>query len=352
MTHRERALLAIDHKETERVPLAYSARGEAHSRLKEYLDISEDKDLFKRLGVDIRQVYIPKPDGTKTKTLSDKASEREYVKKLIQAPLKYVSSAEEIDNYSYLWQLPEKWDTLNIRRCIREQLKEINQEETYCIIWSLESPGFESTWYLRGYEETLIDFMMCPSIAGKILERQLEKSLRMARDVLSVAEDLIDIVLLGDDLGTQGGLVFSPEIYRKVLKPFCREFYNELRKYDVKIALHSCGSIRPILPDLIEIGLHILNPIQPRAYDMEPVSIKKEFGKDLCLFGGFDIQEILPNRTIDDVQNEAMRLIENLGKGGGFILAPAHSIMEGTPPQNIVALYDTALCSSDLNYTS
>jgi uroporphyrinogen decarboxylase len=137
-------------------------------------------------------------------------------------------------------------------------------------------------------------------------------------------------------------MLISPAMWRRVFKPRIRGMFEAFKgaKPDVKLAWHSCGSIVPIIPDFIEVGLDILNPIQPRARGMEPRFLKREYGRDLCFFGGLDIQELLPRGTPAQVRDEVRRLVEILGADGGYILAPAHNVQDDTPTENILAVFE------------
>ena len=146
----------------------------------------------------------------------------------------------------------------------------------------------------------------------------------------------------GDDFGSQSGMILSPEMWRKWFKPrICRMFgaFRALRP-DLKIAWHSCGSITPIIPDFIEIGLDIINPVQPLARNMDPEFLAREFGRDLVFFGGLDVQHLLPFGSPEQIKTEVRRMIEVLGRHGAYIIAPAHNIQDDTPVENVLALYE------------
>jgi uroporphyrinogen decarboxylase len=140
-------------------------------------------------------------------------------------------------------------------------------------------------------------------------------------------------------------MLIDPDAWRQIIKPRIKYMFEEFRKVqpDIKLAWHSCGSIIPIIPDFIELGLDILNPIQPLAAGMDPVFLKSEFGKDLVFFGGIDVQDLLPNGTPEMIHNEVRRRMEILGKDGGYIVAPAHNIQPDTPVENVSALFDAVL---------
>ena len=155
----------------------------------------------------------------------------------------------------------------------------------------------------------------------------------------------VDILWCGDDFGGQQGMIMDPETWRRIFKPRIKYMFEEFRKVrsDIKIAWHSCGSILPIIPDFIELGLDILNPIQPKAVGMEPHYLKRTYGKDLVFFGGIDVQELLPFSSPQTIKDEVRRRIDILGKNGGYIIAPAHNIQADTPVENILAFFEAAL---------
>ena len=152
-----------------------------------------------------------------------------------------------------------------------------------------------------------------------------------------------DVLCCGDDFGSQTSLMMDQNTFRRVFKPRIKEMFAEYRKVNpnIKIAWHTCGAVKPIIPDFIELGLDFLNPIQPLARDMEPQQLKDEFGRDLGFFGGICVQDLLPNGTPEEVEAEVIRRAGILGKGGGYIIAPAHNIQEDTSMENIMALFDT-----------
>jgi len=151
-----------------------------------------------------------------------------------------------------------------------------------------------------------------------------------------------DIIWAGDDFGTQRGMMISPDMWREHFKPRIKWMFEEFRKVnpDIKIAWHTCGSVIPIIDDFAEIGLDILNPIQPLAEGMEPQFLKDTYGDKLNFFGGIDIQNLMPHGTPEEVKKEVKRRIGILGKGGGYLVAPAHNVQNDTPVENIDAFFE------------
>lgn len=161
----------------------------------------------------------------------------------------------------------------------------------------------------------------------------------------------LDWLWTGDDVGGQASMMISPELWREMLKPHLKEIFDVGRKRDLWIAYHSCGAIRPIIPDLIEIGLDVLNPIQRNCPGMDPYELKKEFGGELTFMGGLDTQYLVPNGTSEEVYKETLNLIEGMTvDGGSYILAASHTIPPETPVENIFAMYSAAGVSSEEIY--
>ncbi|RPH97545.1 MAG: hypothetical protein EHM72_13495, partial [Calditrichaeota bacterium] len=152
----------------------------------------------------------------------------------------------------------------------------------------------------------------------------------------------VDVIWCGDDFGGQNGMIMSPELWREIFKPRIRTIFEAFRRENpnVKIAWHSCGSILPIIPDFIEIGLDILNPLQPLARDMDPLFLKRKFGRDLIFFGGIDVQELLPYGHPQQIKDQVRHCIKVLGENGGYIVAPAHNIQNDTPVENVLAMFE------------
>jgi uroporphyrinogen decarboxylase len=199
---------------------------------------------------------------------------------------------------------------------------------------------------LHGLEATLVDFMLAPKEMEELLDRILEFQMRLWERTLEVVGENVDICLHSEDLGAQNGPIMSPELYRKFLKPRQTKLFSHIKKSaknDVKVLLHSCGSIRKLIPDLIETGIDALNPIQVNATGMDTKELKKEYGKDLCFWGGgVDTQEILPHGSPKEVRDEVKRRIDDLAPGGGFVFAAVHNIQPDVPPENLWAMWEAS----------
>jgi uroporphyrinogen decarboxylase len=197
---------------------------------------------------------------------------------------------------------------------------------------------------LCGIEQGLMNLVLKPREMEKLLRKIHEVHMQFWDKGLELVGDNIDIVMHSDDLGIQTGPMMSPEMYRRFVKPLHEEMIRAIKqkaKGDIKFLLHSCGSVRSLIPDFIEVGVDILNPVQVSAANMDTGELKKEFGKDLCFCGGgVDTQEILPRGTPEQVRDEVKRRIDDLAPGGGYIFAAVHNIQPDVPPENLQAMVE------------
>ncbi len=194
----------------------------------------------------------------------------------------------------------------------------------------------------RSYVDGMMDLLDNPGFVDAMLDRCLEIALRAWDHFLHEVGDLVDIVFLADDLGTQDGLLFSPTVYRHFFRPRLAETIRFVRqRTSARVFLHSCGAIYPLIPDLIDMGVDILNPIQVSAEGMgDTARLKREFGKDLTFWGAIDTQHLLPFGSPEEVRTDVRRRLEDLSPGGGYVAAAVHNIQNGTPAENIIAMIE------------
>lgn len=198
---------------------------------------------------------------------------------------------------------------------------------------------FEQSWYMTGMEKFLTDLYINLPFAEALLDRQLEIHKGLWQNLLEEVGNDVDLICTGDDLGTQDRLLLSPQIYRNIVKPRQKELITHIKRYtSAKIYYHTCGNVMDILDDLIDIGVEILDPVQPKAMDTKVLS--DIYGDRLIFFGGIDEQEVLPFGTTDDVKREVFLRFETLGKNGRWIAGPAHWLQVDTPEENIIAMYE------------
>ncbi len=211
-------------------------------------------------------------------------------------------------------------------------------KDDYWIVGATVTTIFEAAWALRGYEQLLTDFALDPDLAEAILDIPFEYHLAAARELTRRG---VDMIWIGDDVGAQDKMIMSPKMWRRFLKPRMAAFIEEIKRINpnLKVAYHSDGMITPILPDLVEIGLDVLNPVQPAS--MDPAMLKRDYGEHLCFWGSIDEQHTLPFGSPEDVCGEVLSRLETLGKGGGLIIGPTHHVQLDTPMENFWAMVHT-----------
>jgi uroporphyrinogen decarboxylase len=195
---------------------------------------------------------------------------------------------------------------------------------------------FERAWSLRGMTDLMVDMMEAPEFVDELLDAITDYNCGVLEEVLRYD---IDCVRLGDDWGQQHGLIFGGRLWRRFIKPRLARMYGMVKQAGKAVMIHCCGRVQELFPELIELGLDIFNPFQPEV--MNPYEIKKQFGKELTFFGGMSVQKLLPFGTPQQIRGEACRLMEQVGRGGGFIIAPSHDMPGDIPIENMVAFIET-----------
>jgi uroporphyrinogen decarboxylase len=355
MDARERVAMALDHKEPDRVPVDYWATAGVNARLLEHFGFSDQEELLEHFDVDFRYIDGPKYVGPEPEVHEDgsvedhwgvprvrvevgSAGQSTVYREVLDFPLRDAQSIEEIRDYPK-WPSPDWFDY----GCVADQVAEARSSGKVVIFMGdrmNRCAQLKPAMYLRGVDQILVDVAIEPEIAEYIFGRVAEFYVEYGRRTLEAAGGGIDILMLGDDFGTQKGPFMSPQMWRRFLRPGFKEFVDLGRRYGCKVGHHSCGSIRPIIGDLIECGLDILNPVQPDVHDMDRRELKESFGDRLSFHGSISIQKTLPFGTPDEVRDEVRERFETLGPGGGFIFCTAHNIQADTPTENVVALFD------------
>ena len=373
MSPRQRVETALDHREPDRVPLDLGTGGssspvpEAYTRLAAYFGVSAparpvthmlrlskvDDAILQALEIDTRPVYMrparrglrpcSEPDhfyddwGVKWREVDTGLS---VFREIAESPL---ADASIDDLADYPW-----WpDPLDPDRYIgtKEDAERLFHETDYAVIGC---PGFngvwERAWYLCGFERMLASLVADPEFVHAVLRRVTDIGKAVMGRYLDLVGPYIQMIKMGDDLGAQNGPLMSPKTYRAVIKPYHKELFDLIRqRTKARIFLHTCGSVYRLLPDLIDAGVEVLNPVQVSAADMDTRRLKAEFGDRLSFMGAIDTQHVLPFGTSDDVKREVERRIVDLAPGGGFILAPVHNVQADVPPENLVTMYRHAL---------
>jgi uroporphyrinogen decarboxylase len=346
----ERVEMALAHREPDRVPFDFWAVPEVWEKLRKSLQTS-DEEVLRLLGVDCRMA-APRYVGTKARELPDGTfvdawgTHRRNVTNEFSTYGEYaghpLGEAETVDDVlSWDWASPDDWDVSGVR----QQCERLNSSNGLRYHLRYEVGGiFEWSWALRGFERFLLDLAENPGVACAIMDRFTDIYIENTVRVIEAAGGLLDMVYTYDDVGIQNGLLMSPRMWRRYILPRHQRLNSAIRaaRYPVKIMYHSCGAVFPLIgPFVDEMGIDVLNPLQPRAAGMDLARIKTEFGDRLSFHGAVDIQHTLPHGTPDEVRSEVRERCELLGRGGGYICTSAHYIQADTPLENIVAMYTT-----------
>lgn len=201
---------------------------------------------------------------------------------------------------------------------------------------------FEWGTFLRRMDNFLMDLFMDPDNIKKMLDALLELHLASLEKICQAVGDVVDIIRIGDDLGTDNGPFMPTEVYQDIFKPRHKQIIEYIKtNSNMNVLLHSCGGIFPLIADLIDIGLDIINPVQTNAYQMDPIMLKQEYGKDITFWGGgIDTRTVLNNGTPEEVKAQVRERLEIFSKGGGFIFNTVHNILPDVPPENIIAMFE------------
>ena len=372
LTHRERVMKALNHEEPDRVPrdlgggIASGIHITAYTRLVEFLGLQEQvkevhfgnvaafiadpsETVLDRFDVDCRPLALGGPDvGVE---VLDERSYRDEWGVLWSRPEggHYINingpfqdkepTLSDLEKYAW----PDPKDPGRIRG-LKERAIKLQQETDYAIVLNLPFASVGGCQRVRGFSQWMEDLLINPVVAEATLEHVCWVNAGVAEFVLAEVGEYVDVVLFPDDLGFQDRCYVRPELYQQRIKPYHRRLVDAIKsKTKAKVLMHSDGSLFPIIGDLIDIGVDALNPVQVSAKDMDSHRLKAEFGENLSFWGGIDTHEVLPVGTPEDVRNEVMTRIRDLAPGGGYILASVHNILEEVPPENVVAMFDTAL---------
>lgn len=350
---RERVFKALNHEEPDRVPLDEIFRLDVMDSLKRYFRVDDDEKVRRFLGIDFRHLSIGISEEFKKKTrfvypfgyfkvvegslLEDEwgirynvSSNGRYLR-ICYHPLAN-ADASDLDQYGFPpLDVSGRFDGAEK---IARRFKDL-----YAVEGVMEQTLFEWAWHLRGFNKFILDLYTNEKFVNKLLDRLMKYRIEMGKRFIDIG---VDIIRLGDDVGSQEGMLIPPHIWRKYFKPRMKIIIDTLKSYSrnsIYIFYHSDGYIEPIIPDLIEIGVQILNPIQPEC--MNPAEIKRRYGDRLVLHGTISVQRTIPFGTVEDVRKEVISRIEECGRNGGLVIAPAHTPQPDMPIENIVAVYET-----------
>jgi uroporphyrinogen decarboxylase len=376
MTSRERVLCALNHKEPDRVPLDLGA-GHAckftkyfYVKILEYFDIKEDTvevchtpyqlvyasdQVLDLLKCDVRCARLkPIPQGKspyakKWETedsyyfINDWGTKYRMPKEqglyfdLVEVVL--ANAANEEDDKTFIWPTPSKFDPAS-----RKELEDYRAAGYATTISEVFGNGFFQTGPLiYGFEHWFMMIGAEPNRCQQFMEKLLEKKIEYYDNLFEVYGGLIDVTAEADDFGTQLGLMISPKMIRDIILPYHQRLIKHIKsKGDIKMTLHSCGSVSDAIPYYVEAGFDCLNPVQISAAKMSPEYLKSTYGKDLTFWGGgINTQKTLCNGTPEEVREETKRNIDIFAPGGGFVFSPVHNIQDDVPIENFIAMWET-----------
>jgi uroporphyrinogen decarboxylase len=375
MNSRERVLLALNHREPDRVPFdlggtvvtgihhkAYVTWRQAlglPAREPKIIDMIQqlaqvDDDMMDRLGVDMRNIS-PRSSASFQITIGDMGEYTYFYDEfgtgwrspkdggwyydMFDHPLKGEMTVEQVERYP----LPDPLDPARFTG-LREAAIRVRDVEGRAVVFGNISAGiFEVLTWMRGYANAYTDWGSSSPAALKLMDRTLQLQLTYWDKALSLVGDVIDVAQIADDIAGQNGPLISPRSYRKLLKPLHKELCDFLHaRTKAKIFMHSCGAIRAFIPDFIEIGIDIINPVQVSASGMDSAELKREFGKDIVFWGGgVDTQRVLGTGTPQEVREEVKHRLNDFMPDGGFVFNTVHNIQGNVPAENLVAMWET-----------
>ena len=342
MTPKERVHAALRHKPVDRVPIFMWFHPETTNQLAALLEIPPES-VSEAMGNDVRQTWINNNYAMEGIVHAHEGEGHEdfwgirwkrigYFNQISEFPLER-ATREELLSY----QFPS-----NHREELLKQMNPLVGNAGESFLGCDVSPCvFEMYFRLRGMSNALLDMATDIDLARAMFKRSADFSVELAEEACKRFP--LDWLWTGDDVAGQDALLMSPEMWREQIKPELQRILDVGKSAGIWLAHHCCGSLRPIIPDLVEMGLNVLNPIQSNCPGMDPMDLKKEFGRDLSFMGGVDTVDVVPYGTADEVRRSTARLLEEMtADGGGYILAGSHTIPPETPTENIFALFSEA----------
>ena len=376
MTSRERLLLALNHREPDRVPIDMGGNQSgihrfAYQRLVDLLGLKEEiviMDLVQQLALPSEAVLERLHVDTRYVRAKGAAS---FDARIVKREREGRTWHDFTDEFGVTWSMPEdspryfdithsplaglsldeikaypfpRGDDPTRFEGLREEALRIRRDTPCAVISGISGVVYEICWYMRGLENLFADMIERPQVLEAIINRTLQFWLDWFRLFLDEAGDIVDVIMIGDDLAGQKGPLFSPAIYRSIVKPRQKRLVQYIRsRTKAKIWYHSCGSVLQYIPDLIDNGVDALNPVQLSARGMDPGELKKAFGEEICFWGGgIDSQHVLPRASPDEVREQVRRNLGIFKPGGGYVFANVHNIQADVPPGNVIAMFDAA----------
>lgn len=345
MTSRERILAAIDRKPADRIPCDIWATPEIWAALKAHFHTDDQWVVRQKLGIDSIDgpglSYTGKdrslPDGTQsgiwgTLYKAQPLPTGGVYYEQVHYPVKDLRDVHALDDFN--WENPADYDYVSAAAYCREACKH------RAVMAGYIAP-FVDLWLLFGQETALLNLALRPDLIEAVLDRTMAYRLEQHRLLFETCKGALDLTQVTDDFGSQNGLVMSPATIRSIFWPHYRNAIRLAKSFGLRVFHHDDGAMSEIIPDLIEMGVSVINPIQWRCPGMELERLKRDFGAHIAFHGSVDNQHVLPFGTTEEVRAEVRKNIQILGSDGtGFVIAPCHAIQSGTPLENVLAMYD------------
>lgn len=342
MNSKQRVQSSLGRKNPDRVPIWMWFHPQTTEKMAMLLEIpvSEVSTVFQD---DIRQMWVGNNfamEGIVHEHNGDTHKDQWGIEWIKEGPFNQVkkyplehSSDEQIMQYRFPYEC--------INDLLKSMLPIIKHRDDFFIGCDVSPCLFEFICRLRNMENAILDFLTNPNMMDFLLEESCRFSVMLSQEALKRFSP--DWLWTGDDVAGQQSMIMDPQLWREMIKPRLKRIFDIGKSKGLWIAYHSCGAVRAIIPDLIEIGLDVLNPVQCNCPGMDPLELKKEYGQHLSFMGGIDTQHLLPNGSVKEIRNYTEKLIEGMMVGGGgYILAASHTIPPETPTENIFALYQSA----------
>ena len=367
MTPRERLLRTLRHEEADRIPLDLGGVSTGietipFEALKKYLGknwktsnfmrdhVEPPEEMLRMFEIDTRYVRIKPPDSFKIKINPDNSYLDEWGTKwkkpeggLYWDPIGYpLKDAEIEDLETYPWPNP---DDASRYAGLKEQARDLHENTEYAVVGDIPVFGAmdHACLFLMGPERFYMDVIVNPNFIVRLVEILTDLQLRVYKNYLNAIGKYIDVIMVAEDLGGSNGPLISPQHYRELLKPNAAKLWKFIKENtDADLFLHCCGSIYQLIPDLIEIGVDALNPVQVGAKGMLPAKLKAEFGDRLTFWGAIDTQRVMPFGSPEEVETEVKMRIQELAPGGGYVLTAVHNIQADVKPENVIKMYEAA----------
>ncbi len=352
MDHKERALRAIHHQQPDCVPVDFSARQEVTDALIRHLGLKDYDALLEHFDVDLRYIqpieviYDPKRYvGPHLRTFPDGSWEDIWgvrrrpvcistglYEEVCFSPLKEATTVEQV--VAHRWPSPDWFDYSDI-------FPQCQRYSPYARVGGSWGAIFGDAYRLQGMETFLANMVLRPEVVKAIVERVEQFYYGVNERIFDAAQGQLEIYYFGNDFGTQRGLLFSGKMFHEFFAPGLARLARQAKERGMAVMFHSCGAVSELIPDFIAAGVDILDPVQSGAANMDPLKLKAEFGDKLCFHGGIDTQDLLPFGTIHQVRDRVRQLVECVGSGGGYILAPDQLLQGDVPVDNILAMYSS-----------